>query len=46
MVFCICPKVKVKFELVYYDSAVQRFNHYTTMTPGEYVSEQLMIKQI
>ena len=30
----ICPKVNVKarleFELAYYGSAVQRFNHYTT----------------
>ena len=25
-------KVNVKFELAYYDSAVQRFNHYTTMS--------------
>ena len=33
----ICPKVDViarlKFELAYYDSAVHRFNHYTTRTP-------------
>ena len=33
----ICPKVNViarlKFELAYYDSAVQRFNHYTTRIP-------------
>ena len=33
----ICPKVRViawlEFELGYYDSAVRRFNHYTTMTP-------------
>ena len=32
----ICPKVNIiarlEFELVYYDSAVQRFNHYTTKT--------------
>ena len=32
----ICPKVNViarlKYELAYYDSAVHRFNHYTTMT--------------
>ena len=27
----ICPKVK--YELAYYDSAVHRFNHYTTRTP-------------
>ena len=33
----ICPKVNViarlEHELAYYDSAVHRFNHYTTMTP-------------
>ena len=33
----IYPKVNViarpEFELAYYDSAVQRFNHYTTRTP-------------
>ncbi len=33
----ICPKVNViarlEFELAYYDSAVQRFNHYTTRMP-------------
>ena len=33
----ICPKVNViaqlKVELAYYDSAVQRFNHYTSWTP-------------
>ena len=33
----ICPKVNViarlEFELVYYDSAVHRFNHYTRRTP-------------
>ena len=33
----ICPKVNViawlEFELGYYDSAVHRFNHYTTRTP-------------
>ena len=32
----ICPKVNViawlEFELVYYDSAVHRFNHFTTRT--------------
>ena len=32
------PKVNVitrlKFELAYYDSAVQRFNHLTTRTPS------------
>ena len=34
---CICPKVNViarlEFELAYYDSAVQRFKHYTTRRP-------------
>ena len=33
----ICPKVKViaplEYELAYNDSAVHRFNHYTTRTP-------------
>ena len=33
----ICPKVNViarlEFELTYYDSAVHRYNHYTTRTP-------------
>ena len=33
----ICPKVNViarlEYELVYYDSAIHRFNHYTTRTP-------------
>ena len=33
----ICPKVNVivrlEYKLAYYDSAVQRFNHYTTRTP-------------
>ena len=33
----ICPKVnviaKLEYELAYYDSAVHRFNHYTTRTP-------------
>ena len=32
----ICPKVNViarlEFEIAYYDSAVQRINHYTTKT--------------
>ena len=34
----ICPKVNViarlEHELAYYDSAVHRFNHYTTKTPS------------
>ena len=33
----ICPKVNViarlEYELAYYDSAVHRFNNYTTRTP-------------
>ena len=33
----ICPKVNIiarlEYELAYYDSAVHRFNHYTTKTP-------------
>ena len=33
----LCPKVKViarlEYELVYCDTAVHRFNHYTTRTP-------------
>ena len=33
----ICPKVivigRLEFELAYYDSAVHRFNRYTTTTP-------------
>ena len=37
----ICPKVNViarlEYELTYYDSAVHRFNHYTTRTPPFYV---------
>ena len=36
----ICPKGKViaqlEFEFAYYDSAVQQFNHYNTMTPPIY----------
>ena len=34
----ICPKVnaiaRLEYELAYYDSAVHRFNHYTTRTPS------------
>ncbi len=34
----ICPKVNIiarlEYELAYYDSAVHRFNHYTTKTPA------------
>ena len=33
----ICPKViviaRLEYELAYYNSAVHRFNHYTTWTP-------------
>ena len=33
----ICPKVivieRLEYELAYYDSAVHRFDHYTTRTP-------------
>ena len=36
----ICPKGNVierlEFELAYYDSAVHRFNHYTTMTSPQF----------
>ena len=36
----ICPKVNViarrEYELAYYDSALHRFNHYTTRTPPFY----------
>ena len=35
----ICPKgniiARLEYELTYYDSAVHRFNHYTTRTPLE-----------
>ena len=35
----ICPKVNViarlEYEFAYYDSAVHRFNHYTTRTPHQ-----------
>ena len=38
----ICPKVnaiaRLEHELAYYDSAVHRFNHYTTRTPP-YINE-------
>ena len=38
-----CPKVnliaRLEFELAYYDSAVQRFNHYTTKTPPRSIVE-------
>ena len=38
----ICPKVNVtarlEYELTNYDSAVHRFNHYTTRTPPETIT--------
>ena len=37
----ICLKVNIiarlEYELAYYDSAVHRFNHYTTRTPPRHV---------
>ena len=40
----ICPKVNViarlEYELTYNDSAVHRFNHYTTRTPPQKVSKE------
>ena len=43
----ICPKVNViarlEYELAYYDSAVHRFNHYTTRTPPVYLNSKLFI---
>ena len=40
----IWPKVNViarlEYELAYYDSAVNRFNHYTTRTPPKKVKEE------
>ena len=41
----ICPKVnmkQLKYELAYYDSAVQRFNHYTARTPPTAFSEKVI----
>ena len=39
----ICPKVNViarlEYELAYYDSAVHRFNHYTTRTPPSAIEQ-------
>ena len=39
----ICPKVNViawlEFELAYYDSAVQRFNHYAMRTPSFFCTD-------
>ena len=43
----ICPKVNViarlQYELAYYDSAVHRFNRYTTRTPPYIFSLQIFI---
>ena len=44
----ICPKVNViarlEYELAYYDSAVHRFNHYTTRTPPSIcIAQPLML---
>ena len=40
----ICPKVNViarlEYELTYYDSAIHRFNHYTTRTPRWWVCDR------
>ena len=42
---CICPKVNIiarlEFELAYYNSAVQRFNHYTMRTTQDVFCTQL-----
>ena len=44
----ICLKVNViarlEYELAYYDSAVHRFNHYTTRTPHIMLSNQFVLK--
>ena len=44
----ICPKVnmisRLEFELAYYHSTVQSFNHYTTITPP--LSTSLMINYL
>ena len=43
----ICPRVNViarlEFELAYYDSAVQPFNHYTSGTPLALLNGDLSI---
>ena len=42
----ICPKVtvraRVEYELAYYDSAVNRFNHYTTRTPPNEIEYMML----
>ena len=30
---------RLEYELAYYDSAVRRFNHYTTRTPPFYIND-------
>ena len=44
----ICPKLNViarlEYELAYYDSAVHRFNHYTTRTHPIYSDLQIYSK--
>ena len=40
-------KVRLQFELTYYDSVVQRFNHYTTETSREYSEKRsTALKQV
>ena len=38
--------VQLEYELAYYDSAVQRFYHYTTMTPPMAICVQILDKAI
>ena len=46
----ICPKVNIiaqlENELAYYDSAVHRFNHYTTRTPPEGRERNFTVKSL
>ena len=46
----ICPKVNViarlEYELAYYDSAVRRFNHYTTRTLPLSLGNILLLRYI
>ena len=43
----ICPKVyiiaRLEYEIAYYDSAVHRFNHYTTRTSVRYYTAYTQI---
>ena len=43
---CVCLKVNVivqlEFEIAYYDSAVQHFNHYTMITPASIIGKFLI----